>query len=188
MRKFLPTVLLGGAMLLSAAPVLAAPASSWYGQAKLGVFVPNDESDGLKEFDNGPSLEVSFGRRINPNLALELGIGWYKTEWDDSDIDAEVSVVPVTATVKGILPLMNDRLDLFAGAGVGYYFAEAEVEGSDDSGSAFGYHLLVGADYKLTNAVAIGAEARWFWTEPEFDGEDIQVGGATYSLALKYSF
>jgi len=111
----------------------------------------------------------------------------------------------VTATAKAILDL--EKLDLFAGAGLGYYFAFINndisfVNGrspvSESShGSALGYHLVVGGDYKVSDHLRVGADFKYFVAKPEFTLTNAQgtkdtakwdVGGSTINLGLKYYF
>jgi opacity protein-like surface antigen len=187
MHRFLAGVMAASLSVLLAVPATAAPPKPWYASLKAGVFLPNNDSDGLDEFDPGVTIEGAFGFRPHRNFAAELGVAWYRAQSDDLDIDLDV--VPVTLTAKGILPLLGDRLELFGGAGVGYYFASWDPdEGDEEDEGSFGYHLVAGADYKLTSSVAIGIEGKYFWAEPDVDSQDVQIGGGIITAGVKYLF
>ncbi len=197
MRKILvPLVLVG--FLLAPMVAAAAEAPPNYLVAKLGAYIPGSKTLGISDAPSGMKFktafdgELAYGRRLLPNLAVELGAGWFKTKSDSFDVtitegeivttvsvDAEVEVIPVTLNAKGIYPI--DQLDLYGLAGVGWYFAKAKIK--DDTGdhsknkSAFGFQLGLGAEYNFMPNIYAGVEARYFWAKPDFGSEgDVAIG------------
>lgn len=186
------------------------PSYAYFG-AKVGAFLPND--DDLDGFDTGYSIEAFYGYEFNPNFALEAGVGYFRTEGSESDyddyynisidMDGTISAIPLTLTAKGTYPL-GQGFSLFAGAGVGAYFAQAEFDANayspefghesisdDDSETAFGFHVVAGAEYKLANGMSALAEFKWFTAEPEFtlfdeDMGESDIGGMVLSLGVKF--
>jgi len=162
-----------------------------YFAIKAGIFTPTGD---LEDFDNAFQGEIAIGHNFNPNFGLEFGIGRFETDatygyggydseignWSGSETD-EVTVTPVTITARGIIPI--DKLSLYAGAGVGLYFATGEVAvtgtsdignvsfSGDDDDMVPGVHVLAGIEYNLTPEVFAGIEARNTWTETaKFEG------------------
>ena len=162
-----------------------------YFSVKAGIYSP--ESDDLEDFDTGFTGEIAIGHYLNPNFALELGVGYFKTEASFREIDPtlgsyreddEITAVPVTLTAKGIYPV--DSLELFGEAGVGVYFASGEADASwtgsgggsldiDEDDTAFGFHLGIGANYNITQNVFIGVEGRYIWAKAEFEAYGIEL-------------
>ena len=109
-------------------------------------------------------------------------------------------MIPVTATLKGVIPL-GTVAELSAGGGVGYYHARVEnwfdlnavdVTMSNASAGAFGYHLVAGVDFHLASSLSLGEEVKYVSVKPRFDfpgnKSDIQLGGTVVNTVLKYRF
>ena len=186
---------------------ICTPSYAYFG-AKVGAFLPNDDEEGLEDFDTGYSIEGFYGYEFSPNFALEAGVGYYSSEYSESeydpyydmnvDADVTVSAIPVTLTAKGTYALQQG-FSLFAGAGVGAYFAMADFDVSegyvsvsdDDTSTAFGFHVVAGGEYKFANGMSALAEFKWFTAETDFelfdeDTEDINIGGIVLSLGVKF--
>ena len=175
---------------LSVAAFSTPASAQFYFGGKGTAFLPNNSNDGLKDFDTGYGGEAFAGYRFIPYFGLETGVGYFQSKGSESDSgvkgEVTVSAIPVTLTAKGFLPL-GERARLYAGAGVGMYFAKAKVELSadidgvkfsisdEDDASAFGYHAVLGGEFMVSSAVGLQAEAKWFKVEPEFS-DDISDG------------
>jgi opacity protein-like surface antigen len=198
--------------LCSLVPSLASAADpAGYASVKLGYFMPNSDDDGLKDFDNEFSLGLAVGTKLSPNFAIELGWDYYSTKGNDTvssggvsyAIDAEVTTWSIPLTAKFILPVSKE-IEVFMGAGVGYYDSQIDADGTlsggglsadlwseSDSASGIGYHLVAGADYKINRNVALGGEIKWCKAELDFEDisdDEINVGGTTLNLVVKYLF
>ena len=169
-----------------------------YIAAKAGAYFPTGDLDDL-DFDTGFNGEIVYGYRFNPNFALEGGVGYFQSNSEVSGtitdpvigtvtgtVDMDLWTVPVTVTAKGIYPI--DNVELFAGAGIGLYFVNLDLDASgtisggalgtisgtistDDDDTIFGGHILAGANVNITPNVFIGIEGKYIITdEAEFFG------------------
>ena len=88
--------------------------------------MPNDDKNGLKNFDNMVSAGLIGGVKLSPNIAIEIGGDYYYTEGNDTvsaagasySVDAKVMIWSIPVTGKFILPL-SDQVDVFIGGGLG---------------------------------------------------------------------
>jgi len=196
MKKVLLAVVMF-AMVFAAVPVFA---ENSYVSLRAGAFSPNSDDNGLKDFDTGYNVEVAYGYKIMPNFAVEGGIGRYSAEYSETiygvSYSSTASVIPITATAKGILPIADDQFELYGGAGIGLYMATAEAEAAGVSMSydanAFGFHVVGGADFNVSDNIAIGGEVKWVSVEPEFDvlgvKYDTPYGGIIFNAGVTYKF
>lgn len=189
-----------------------------YVAVKGGGFFPNgrggsttSSENGFSNFSQGFNGEVAVGIRPESYAALELGGGYYSTDADIAETSGytnrfTASAVPVTLTAKGILPY--GRLEAFAGAGIGYWSARLRYqqfntgtgkpsEERNVNAGALGYLVVAGADYRLTDRIDLGTEAKWSSARPEFDFTETQTfgkkvkwefGGTAVNLVVKYRF
>jgi len=185
--------------------VFSTPASAqFYAGIKGSAFLPNNSDDGLKDFDTGFGAETFAGYRFIPYFGLEAGAGYFQSKLTENNIEgsgidgtATVAAIPVTLTAKGFLPL-GEKARLYAGAGVGMYFAKAKVEfeasgfsseNFSENKSAFGYHAVLGGEFMVSSAVGLQAEAKWFKVEPDFSGEideKVDMGGVMISFGVLF--
>ena len=174
---------------------------------KAGVYDPTGDLDDA-EFDTGFNGEVAFGRYVIPNLAVELGVGYWQTEASYGGVfvdptlgvvtfseDDEVQVIPITLTVKGVLPA--DMFELYLGGGIGWYFASYDTDawmsgtvmdtpfrGSisfDDDDNVFGGHVVAGALINFSERFFFGVEGKYIWTaEAEASGTAQVIVDSTF--------
>jgi len=155
-----------------------------YVVAKTGIYNPTGDLD---SFDTGLNIEGAFGRYFHKNFLIEGGVGLFGTEDDIQGTSAilgtytetdTITAVPLTITAKGILPL--DKLELFAGAGVGIYFTEVDAElntsalgtfNVNDADIVMGVHVTGGGIYNFNERFFFGIDGKYFSTEKaEYDG------------------
>lgn len=150
---------------------------------KAGVYTPNDD---LEDLDSGFAGELSIGKYVNPNLALEGSIGYYETEGTFTGFDPflfgfftekdDVSIIPITFSLKLIHPV--EMGEIYTGGGLGIYFVDAEADINStglgnlsfgDNDNIFGVHLLVGMDFTIRGNWFLGIEGKYLITqEAEF--------------------
>ena len=145
---------------------------------KAGIYYP--ESGDYEDFDTGFNGEISIGHYFSPNAALEFGIGYFDLEWSDIGYEwpignwsdkGEITTIPITVTLKGIIPFK--RGELYGGAGIGVYLVEGEVDVNsdlidfkvDDDDVTFGPHVLIGFNIDISQNVFIGVEGKYTWAE-----------------------
>lgn len=110
----------------------------------------------------------SGGYRAAPNIALEIdGLSSYQRidtppSVSTSNGRSQLTSSGVGGVVKFILPL--DRIELYAGGGVGAYNTVLRVRDNpfrtEEDDTNIGYQGLIGADYFLTRNFSVGLEYR----------------------------
>jgi outer membrane protein W len=212
MKKSLASIFVTMILIILFSVTNAFAQESSYFALKGGIFSPNSEEKGLKDFDTGYNIEVAYGYKVNPNFAIEAGIGKYSSEYSESgyvevdgwlypgSITLTASAIPITLTLKGIAPLSYGKVELYGGGGIGYYLStmEAKVtiggysESESWDASALGFHLVGGGDFYVSEKVALGLEVKWFQVKPEFDydgyKEKTNLGGTIFNAFLKFRF
>jgi outer membrane protein W len=178
-----------------------------YFVGKFGVYLPKDDLDDL-DFDTGLSGEIAFGHYFFKNFALEVGVGYFRSEssgnWSGGGIavawEAYVDVIPLTLTAKGILPV--GPVELYAGAGGGVYFADYSETGTLTIGTttysysfsgedtAFGGHILSGVNFDVASNVFLGIEGKYIFTDDfKISGVDIaSLNGYMVTGNIGYRF
>ena len=147
----------------------------WYIGGGLGGFREESNSQ-LQNQDGQYGSFFSGGYRATPNVALEID-GLYSSQRLDTP-----PTIPTTTgrtrlysngvggVVKLILPL--DRVELYAGGGLGLYTTQLRAEASPDEirqeDANAGYQALVGADFFLSRYVSVGVEYRKFKLDADF--------------------
>jgi hypothetical protein len=132
-----------------------------YAIGKAGVASPKGGNLGF----NG---EIAVGHYIHPNIAGEMGVGYF-----NSGNDSTHDVVPVTASIKAIIPL-DKQLDIYGLAGVGGYFTHEAI---------FGPHLGGGLTFNTNEQIFFGVEGKYIWAN-----NDINLSGPVFTVNIGYRF
>jgi opacity protein-like surface antigen len=148
---------------------------------KAGAYFP--QANDVDDFDTGFNMELSYSRYFHPNFALELGVGYFKSE-----DGAELTSYPFTLNLKGIYPFMG--AELYGLAGVGAYYVKAESGPFDENDTVLGFQLGIGANFDLTPVIFVGAEGKYFWAKPDFGGPEgeVKIDGILATINLGYRF
>jgi opacity protein-like surface antigen len=177
-------------MALTPSSSFAAEHKGLYVELKPGAYFPagNLNDDG---FDTVFTGGIAVGGYLNRNLAIEGEVGYFQTSSSQNGIDNALSVLPVTASLKAVLPFRGGEFSL--GGGIGVYFAsvDTKVNGSsqDDSGAAFGGHGLVGLSIDITPTIFVGAEGRYiFTTKADLYNTKENMDGGIVSGVLGFRF
>jgi opacity protein-like surface antigen len=147
----------------------------WYLGGGVGGYWEESNSQ-LRNQDGKAGGFVSGGYRLSTNVALEIdGLV-------SSQELGQVATLPVTpdhtylntaglgGVAKFILPL--NRIELYAGAGLGIYTTQLRAEGStltvsqDDTN--IGLQALLGADYFFSRTISVGLEYRKLKVRADF--------------------
>lgn len=169
-----------------------------YFVVKPGAYFPaGDLHDG--GFDTAFTGELAVGTYYNPNLAFEGGVGYFRTSTSTGGAfkseDNRIWVVPVTASIKGVIPFRGGEVTV--GGGIGVYFATMEREVSstslnsaaDDTGAVFGGHGLVGLSVDISPSMFIGAEGKYIvTTKASFLDSKMNLDGFIVTGVLGYRF
>lgn len=179
----------------------------WYLSGGLGGFVEESNSQ-LANQDGDVGFAVSGGYRLTPHLALEVDALLAHQEFDtpttipapfmgsvDSRADLYSSGIGVLA--KFILPL--NRVELYAGVGLGAYVSTLRVEGTalgasaaiEDDDTDIGYQALVGADFFVSRHVSVGLEYRRLKLDANFGAlipGNVNMGGDLFLATVRGHF
>jgi hypothetical protein len=184
-----------------------------YVAVKGGFYGPTGDLDDIG-YDDGFTGEVAIGRFVNPNLAIEAGVGYVSTEasmlvyLSDPSIgygsvseNNEITAIPITITIKGVVP--GDIFELHLGGGVGYYIGtfEGNLSGSgvvtgipvqgtatfEDDENVFGLHVVGDLIVNITDAFFIGVEGKHIWTEEaKVEGTvDVVVNDMSFGVPIR---
>jgi len=179
--KFLKFIFMVVLVLTFSIPIQVLAQDLYYISAKPGIYSPK-----LNDCDTGFNGEIAFGWRPNPNFAAEMGVGYFETEAKErfrgqlggitftGRITADIEVIPVTITLKGILPYK--QWEFFGLGGIGAYIVSGDLKARgtvgglsgavdlEDSATIFGFHLGLGFHYNITPTIFVGAEGKYLWT------------------------
>lgn len=172
---------------------------TYYLSIKPGAFIPTNDLDN-KGFDSVFYGEVTMGTYYSKNLALEAGVGYFKTEASKSGSDFyendDLWVIPVTVTFKGVIPFSGGEVN--AGVGPGLYFANLSADGSnaasgsysnDAHATAIEGHAVVGLNIDVSKKIFLGAEGKYcFTTGAHMLGSTIKLNGFEVTGVLGYRF
>jgi opacity protein-like surface antigen len=177
----------------------AAIRSGSYVALKAGVYSPSsdftlDNLDIETTFDTdtktGFDGEIALGHYVLPTLAVELGVGYFKTtgtvpsDGMGTSHSVDIGVVPVIASLKALIPV--GPLDPYGEAGIGAYVTQLDVgDDRNDFGTTttFGIHAGGGVNINLSPKMFVGAEGRYVWADPSIGGERIDLNPETYAVS-----
>lgn len=173
-----------------AAPPRHAMHGQPYMSIQLGMFEPNDASDGLAGYDTGSAFSMAFGSRVSPFFAFEGTFGAYGA---DGPGGSDVRVAPVTIGGRFIIP--HPFIEPYFTGGFGFYFARLNEppSGIDDHDATFGGYLGGGVDAWLSNRVALNFEGKYQMATPTFTNSlgnsvDVDVSGWIVNLGVRITF
>jgi opacity protein-like surface antigen len=184
--------LLSMLLVLFAIPVLASSPPN-YGALKLGGYFPQNSD--MDNFDSGFNGEFALGHYFNPNVALELSIGYFKASGSEAGVDADITSYPILLSIKLVAPISGGELYALGGGGVYITDLDASAFGvnvsSDDN--PFGFQLGVGGNFDISPNVFFGLEAKYFWAKPSFDllgvtSVDVHIDGIQATANIGYRF
>lgn len=199
-------IFIGFMLAIFLIPINAFAQDPFYIAFKPGIYVPR--SSDLDGFDTGFNGEISFGYRLNPNVAAELGIGYFHTQGErSSDIHSDtfdIDVVPVTVTLKAILPVQ--KWEFFGLGGGGLYFTYGPFDNDYDYyhydhhhynhyhydyDTLIGGYLGAGIHYYVMRRSFVGIEGKYLWTtKAEFENIDLgfHLDGILANAVLGFRF
>jgi opacity protein-like surface antigen len=171
-----------------------------YAILKAGAFFPTEDLEDA-DFDSSFNGELVLGTYYNPNLALECAIGYYQTDrsvrFQDVKEEDDLFVVPITANIKGVLPL--NGVELYGGAGFGVYIVhiDADVSGpdivdisdDDDSDAVLGAQVMAGVNVDISRKIFLGVEAKYIFTDKaDLFNSEINLDGLIVTGNIGYRF
>lgn len=177
-------------LFLAGAIVLALSTPGWsYVEAKAGLFMPNGDNKGLKDYKNGFGGEIAIGGEVGP-IAIDGGVGYYTTKFKEGDLS--LWIVPITLTAKYFIT-PSPALSIYIGGGLGYDFGALrgslvdDWEVKDKVCQGFEFHAVAGLEVPVGPISLIG-EIRWSKADVKFGESDekVNIGGITALAGLAF--
>jgi opacity protein-like surface antigen len=179
----------------------------WYLSGGIGAYT-EDANSQLANQDGDIGFFISGGYRLTPHIALEVDTLLAHQDFDTpgvipptalGSVDGRADLYSngIGALVKLILPL--DRVELYAGAGLGVYVTSLRLEGTllgattslEDYDTDVGYQALIGADFYVARHVSVGFEYRLFKLDANFDSlipGTLDMGGDLFFATVRGHF
>ena len=162
-----------------------------YVAIKAGIYSPTDD---IEDFDTGFNGEIAINRYLSPYFALEAAAGYYRTSYSENGEDADINIIPVTATGKGIIPF--DFGEVYAGVGAGIYFVGGHFDDDasnlslSDNDSVWGLQFLGGVSFDITDIIFVGVEGKYIMTQgvEMVEAPEFNINGYTVSALLGFRF
>jgi len=171
---------------------LVPPPPKNYIVLKGGLYSPKTKN-ASQNLDSGYSGVIVYGYKLSPYIAFEMEAGLLNTKGSTSNAcvsgggascvytyDEKITVFPIMATLKAILPVK--AIELYAGGGGGYYLIKDEMDvllnsSKIASGSASAqspaFHISGGLNINLGDNLFLGIDGKYVFLEKvelEFSG------------------
>lgn len=205
-RPWMLLLILAGSFTAAASAVYAddndMPANPKYFVLKGGRYSPSGNYD-IDNFNGnttshldaqtGLSGEIALGQYSNPELALELGIGYFESKGSPAPEagSTRLKAVPIVVTAKSFAPMgaLNPYLEF----GIGAYLTRLEASGntgsfSSKSKATYGLHAGAGFNIDLGNLLFIGLEGRYLWARADYGGQQVPLNGLMTTINLGYRY
>ncbi len=161
---------------------------------KLGFYKAQDADEG--SFYGGLQARFRLGAIVGIETSIEYSEG---QKYGIGDQTVTTSILPLTASLLLFMPV-NQYFSPYAVAGVGAYYTSYELSGiaedlgfdfDDDSNFNLGYHLGFGTEIPITSNVALSADYRYLFLNPNtneesFDGADFNGNVITAGLMFYF--
>ncbi len=158
-------------LLFFAAVMCFSIASAQQGQMAAGVNV--DMGFGYPGSYSNVGIGAKFQYSITDNIRIEPAFTYFlKKDY--------ISMWDLMANVHYVLPMAGDKLNIYPLAGLGVLGVKAGEGKYSVSSTNFGINLGGGAEYKITEKIALGAEIK-YQIVSDYNHLVIQIG-ATYSF------
>lgn len=169
------------ALLLSPLAVETASAEGFYGVVRVG----QDEAqiEGF-ELDEGLTYGAAIGTSVGP-FRVEAGVDRLSGDFGGGLLDGDA----LDYSASAFLDLnVSERASLFAGAGVDYVQAEANIFGSSIDASGSGWHYAVGGAYRLAEGII--AEVQWRQLDASVDADfigEVDLEARSVTAGLRFA-
>ena len=171
-------------MVAASAIAMSANAEAMEYNPYAGVEYGYSFLNGAEDSNNFNSGKIFVGSQYNENFGVEA---FYQRSTTDKKAGDKFSYQAYGIDALGYLPLGCDQeVALIGTAGLGYYdFAYKEMGDRTDNESTWGYRLGAGAEYNVTENVAVRALARYTKLDQRIDNSNDMM---EYSLGARYNF
>ncbi len=188
-----------------AAPALPAEPSYDYAALRAGVYLPQKQPSVMGgSYRTGVDLELAGGRAFFPFVLGEFGVGFVQATAGVHDgfypgqfyppMTASFRMVPVTATVKLVLP--GGSIEPYGFGGAGVYLIRFEKDPTNglppvsETRNRVGFHAGIGANWRAAQRIRVGIDARYVFVRDSFFGSQSQnlFDGIGLTASLGYLF
>lgn len=146
------------------------------------------------DMTTGTNWEIALGQYSNPELALELGIGYFESKGSPAAEpgNATLKAVPIVVTAKDDF-WATENLQPYLELGVGAYITELEVRGnigafSSQSKTAYGYHAGFGLKIDIADSMFIDLEGRYLFVKADYGGQPVTLNGFMRTINLGFNY
>jgi len=145
---------------------------------EVGFFVPRQSGMGT-----GPNIEGTFEHYISARDSVRVDVGWMRAQ-QNNDSNKNVREVRVAGDL--VHNWEGGAVHPFLGAGLGVYFVQPRVSGSNDGDGTtkFGGSILGGLEFFTSKTFAVKAEARYHivskWNGYDPSGFALTIGVKSY--------
>jgi hypothetical protein len=158
------------------------------------------------DFKNPTVVGVTAGIRQG-HLGAELSVDWISMNLESDIKAAELTTTPILLTMQFHPIEEAATVDPYVGLGVGYYINSARASSEAKASSGFsdykvamdnsvGFHLSVGANMKVSSALAFVIDARYAFTNADLtvkgggisSTDTLSVNGVVVTAGIKYLF
>lgn len=178
MKTVLQSVL--AAAVLGPCFITPAHAGEWYG--KLSVGQAETEASGFS-LDEGLTYGAALGTSVGP-FRVEAGVNKIQADFDAFSLDGDALNYAATAYLD--LPV-GERASVYAGAGLDYVDASANMFGTEISGDGTGWHWTVGGAYRLSDNIIAEAQLRHVSADVDFGFGDVDLDSQAATLGLRFA-
>jgi hypothetical protein len=144
-----------------------------------GIFLPTQSG-----MTSGPGFDGTFEHYLTARDSLRFGVGWMQPS-QTANHNAKMRQVRLTGEL--VHNWEGGQVHPFVGAGLGWYFLQPNVNGSNLGSSAtkFGGTLLGGAEFFTSKTIAVKGEARYHIVQKS---GAYDPSGLSLSIGLKSYF
>ncbi len=160
-----------------------------YLELHLGAFLP--QSKDLDALDPKVSFAGLFGARFNPNVSVELEVGYDRASATASGVTTAFQDIPLTANVRLRYPMKVAEISVYAGGGI--HFAQLSMNSdlagwSASNDTVFGYPLGAELAFNLSPTMRVGLDACETFASASFHDVSTEIGGLRLAATLGYHF
>ncbi len=175
---------IGALMVAASAIAMAANAEAMEYNPYVGAEYGYSFLNGGIDSNNFNSGKIFVGSQYNENFGVEA---FYQRTTSDKKAGDKVKYEAYGIDALGYLPLGCDQeFSLIGTAGLAYYDFKGKHEGGKTQGEGmWGYRMGAGAEYNVTENVAVRALARYTKLDQRVDESNDMM---EYSIGARYNF
>ena len=165
---------------------------------RMGKYSPTGELDDY-DFKGKENAEFMFGHHFSPNFVLEGGFVVFINEFKQAGVEVDIDGLALLLTAKGVYPM--EKFEFFGGGGIGLYQGQMDIYGIpsfdySEEETVFGFHIMIGASYDITQNWYLALEAKHHWTQeadykadlPTFPGVKMDLNGFGITFGIGWRF